>query len=198
MIGILALQGDFREHKQVFERLGEGVKEVRLVKDLEGLSGLVIPGGESTTITKLIKIYGFDTAIPEFFKQGNAIWGTCAGAIVVSSEVIGHPQQLRLNLIDISVERNAYGRQVDSFEADVDIKSLGTFHTVFIRAPRIARVGKDVEVLASFKDNPIMAIQNKVMVTVFHPELTTDTNVHQYFLDLTKSQSQKTPQQSSQ
>jgi 5'-phosphate synthase pdxT subunit len=187
MIGILALQGDFREHKKVFEGLGETVREVRLPKDLEDLSGLVIPGGESTTITKLISMYGFDKAIPEFHNQGKAIWGTCAGAIVVSHEVIGYPNQLRLNLIDISVERNAYGRQVDSFEAEVTIEPLGPYHAIFIRAPRIVRVGNNVKVLASFKDNPIMAIQNKVMVTVFHPELTTDTKVHHYFLRLAKS-----------
>jgi pyridoxal 5'-phosphate synthase pdxT subunit len=188
MIGVLALQGDFREHKQVFETLGTTVKEVRLPKDLEGLKGLVIPGGESTTITKLINIYEFEKPLLEFYKQGGAIWGTCAGAIVVSSEVVGYPQQLHLNLIDIAVERNAYGRQVDSFEADVEIENLGRFHTVFIRAPRIARIGKNVRVLASFKENPIMVIQDKVLATVFHPELTSDPTVHQYFLDLALAQ----------
>jgi pyridoxal 5'-phosphate synthase pdxT subunit len=192
MIGVLALQGDFREHKQVFERLGTAVKEVRLPKDLQGLHGLVIPGGESTTITKLIKIYEFDKALVDFNKKGGAVWGTCAGAIVVSSEVVGYPEQPHLNLIDIAVERNAYGRQVDSFEANVDI--AGTpFHTIFIRAPRIAKIGKTVKVLATFKDDPIMVTQNNVLVTVFHPELTPDTRVHQYFLDLTqKSQPQVT------
>jgi pyridoxal 5'-phosphate synthase pdxT subunit len=183
MIGVLALQGDFREHKQVFERLGATVKEVRLPQDLQGLHGLVIPGGESTTITKLIKIYNFDVALPDFHQKGGAVWGTCAGAIVVSSEVVGYPQQLCLNLIDIAVERNAYGRQVDSFEADVNFDGL-PFHTVFIRAPRIAKVGTPVKVLATFKDDPIMVAQDKVLVTVFHPELTNDTRVHQYFLDL--------------
>ena len=184
MIGVLALQGDFREHKQVFETLGATVKEVRLPKDLQDLRGLVIPGGESTTMTKLIKIYGFDTAIPEFYKQGKAIWGTCAGAIVIANEIIGYPDQPRLNLLDISVERNAYGRQVDSFEADVEIETLGSFHTIFIRAPRIARTGANVKVLARYKENPIMVLKDKVMATVFHPELSKDNRVHQFFLDL--------------
>lgn len=184
MIGVLALQGDFREHKQAFEHLGETVKEVRLPADLENLKGLVIPGGESTTITKLISVYGFDKAIPEFYKQGKAIWGTCAGAIVISHEIVGYPEQLRLNLIDIAVARNAYGRQVDSFEADVDIQGLGTFHAIFIRAPRITQTGAKVSILASFKENPIMVRQENVLATVFHPELTTDTRVHKYFLDL--------------
>ncbi len=184
MIGVLALQGDFREHKRVFEGLGTSVKEVRLPKDLENIKGLVIPGGESTTMTKLIKIYDFEKPLLDFYKQGGAVWGTCAGAIVVSSEVVGYPEQLHLNLIDIAVERNAYGRQVDSFEADVDIETLGRFHTVFIRAPRIARIGKNVRVLASFKQHPIMVIQDRVLATVFHPELTSDSRVHQYFLDL--------------
>jgi 5'-phosphate synthase pdxT subunit len=184
MIGVLALQGDFREHKQVFETLGTKVKEVRLPQDLENLQGLVIPGGESTTMTKLIKIYGFDTAIAEFNQQGRAIWGTCAGAIVIARDVVGYPDQPRLNLLDISVERNAYGRQVDSFEADVDIENLGTFHTIFIRAPRITRAGPQIKVLAQYKENPIMVLKDKVMATVFHPELSNDTRIHQFFLDL--------------
>jgi 5'-phosphate synthase pdxT subunit len=187
MIGVLALQGDFREHKQVFETLGTKVKEVRLPQDLENLQGLVIPGGESTTMTKLIKIYGFDTAIAEFYQQGRAIWGTCAGAIVIARDVVGYPDQPRLNLLDISVERNAYGRQVDSFEADVDIENIGIFHTIFIRAPRITRAGPQIKVLAQYKENPIMVLKDKVMATVFHPELSNDTRIHQYFLDLSQS-----------
>ena len=119
-IGVLALQGAFREHNLMLKRLNVEVVEVRLPEDLEGLSGLIIPGGESTTIAKLLKIYKLDTAIPEFYKQGKAIWGTCAGAITIARDIVGFPEQATLGLMDTSVERNAYGRQVDSFEIDIE------------------------------------------------------------------------------
>jgi pyridoxal 5'-phosphate synthase pdxT subunit len=183
-IGVLALQGAFREHKQMFESLGATVTEVRLVEQLKGLHGIVIPGGESTTMAKLIQSYGFDKALPDFYKQGGAIWGTCAGAIVISKEIVGYPEQPRLNLMDISLERNAYGRQVASFETDVPVKTFDMpFHVVFIRAPRIAKVGKDTIVLATFKNDPIMVKQDRLLATVFHPELTNDPRIHQYFLE---------------
>ncbi len=184
-IGVLALQGAFREHKLVFEKLGVKVSEVRLRKDLADISGLVIPGGESTTMAKLMKLYEFDTAIPEFYQSGKALWGTCAGAIAISNEIIGYPEQPRLNLMNISVERNAYGRQVSSFEVDLPIKGFETpFRTVFIRAPRIAKTGTNVEILAEYNGDAIMAKQDKLMATVFHPELSNDTRVHEYFLGM--------------
>jgi pyridoxal 5'-phosphate synthase pdxT subunit len=183
-IGVLALQGAFREHKQMFENLGATVTEVRFPEHLKGLQGLVIPGGESTTMARLIQTYGFDTALPEFYKNGGAMWGTCAGAITISKEIVGYPNQPRLNLLDIAVERNAYGRQVASFETDVAVESFDApFHVVFIRAPRIASVGETVKVLASYKGDPIMVQQDRLMATVFHPELTDDLRIHQYFLE---------------
>ena len=184
-IGVLALQGAFREHNLMLKRLNVEVVEVRLPEDLEGLSGLIIPGGESTTIAKLLKIYKLDTAIPEFYKQGKAIWGTCAGAITIARDIVGFPEQATLGLMDTSVERNAYGRQVDSFEIDIDVKGLKTpFRAVFIRAPMIARLGSEVNVLARYEDKAIMVQQEKLLATVFHPELSNDTRVHEYFLRL--------------
>lgn len=183
-IGVLALQGAFREHKGMFETLGAKVTEVRFPEQLENLQGIVIPGGESTTIVKLMGSYGFDKALPEFYERGGAIWGTCAGAIAIAKDIVDYPKQPRLGLMDITVERNAYGRQVASFETDVSVETFDSpFHVVFIRAPRIAGVGKNVEVLASLKDDPIMVKQERLMATVFHPELTKDTRIHRYFLE---------------
>lgn len=192
-VGVLALQGAFREHRHALERQGADVQEVRLPEQLEGLTGLIIPGGESTTMAKLIRNYGFDEALPAFYQTGAAIWGTCAGAITIAREIIGHPDQLHLNLLDMAVERNAYGRQVASFEVDVPLEpafsaGLSTsdarpFHTIFIRAPRIASVGSDVTVLAEHAGDPIMVSQGRVMATVFHPELADDDRIHQYFLE---------------
>lgn len=183
-VGVLALQGDFREHRLTFERLGAEVVEVRLPHQLEGLAGLVIPGGESTTMAKLMHAYGFDEAIPRFLAAGGALWGTCAGAIALSSEIVDSPQQPRLGLLDISVVRNAYGRQVASFEADLTVMGLpGTVHVLFIRAPRITRVGEGVEVLSRWEGEPVLVRSGSVMAGVFHPELGDDSRIHQLFLD---------------
>jgi len=206
-VGVLALQGAFREHRHALERQGADVQEVRLPEQLEGLAGLIIPGGESTTMAKLICNYGFDEALPVFYQTGAAIWGTCAGAITIAREIVGYPEQLHLNLIDMAVERNAYGRQVASFEVEVTLEAAfkaglsaasassasasaastesadQPFHTIFIRAPRIASVGKDVTVLAEHAGDPIMVAQGRVMATVFHPELAADDRIHQYFLE---------------
>jgi pyridoxal 5'-phosphate synthase pdxT subunit len=183
-IGVLALQGAFREHRQMFESLGAKVTEVRLPEHLKGLHGIVIPGGESTTMAKLMVSYGFDKALLEFYKKGGAIWGTCAGAIMVAKDIVGYPEQPRLNLMDIAVERNAYGRQVASFETDVPVETFASgFHVVFIRAPRIAKTGKEVKVLAAFKNDPIMVQQGRLLATVFHPELTNDPRIHRYFME---------------
>ncbi|MEM7738780.1 MAG: pyridoxal 5'-phosphate synthase glutaminase subunit PdxT [Deinococcota bacterium] len=199
-VGVLALQGAFREHKQALERLGAHVREVRLPEHLAGLDGLVIPGGESTTMAKLIINYGFDKALAEFYSTGAAIWGTCAGAITIASTIEDHPDQLHLNMIEMTVSRNAYGRQVASFEADVpidprvnqvSISSDGgepllegaSFRTIFIRAPRIISISDKVTVLAEYAGDPIMVMQDKAMATVFHPELTDDDRIHAFFLD---------------
>lgn len=182
-IGVLALQGAFREHRLAFERLGAQVSEVRLPGQLEDLAGVVIPGGESTTMAKLMHGYGLDRGLREFFERGGAVWGTCAGAIAVANEIVSRPEQPTLGLLDMAVERNAYGRQVASFEADLSVSGLeGPFHAVFIRAPRIARLGPGVEVLSSFDGDPVMVRGGRVMATVFHPELSGDDRVHGYFL----------------
>ena len=183
-VGVLALQGAFREHRLMFERLGHKVVEVRLPQDLKHLVGLVIPGGESTTMAKLMRSYELDDAIIGFAKEGKGVWGTCAGAIAIATEIVGFPEQPRLDLMDISVARNAYGRQVASFEADLEVKGFeAPFHTVFIRAPRIERTGPEVETLAEYEGHAIMARQENLMATVFHPELTQDARVHQYFVE---------------
>lgn len=183
-IGVLALQGAFREHRLAFQRLGATVREVRLPAHLPGLSGVVVPGGESTTMAKLMSSYGLDAALQEFHREGGAIWGTCAGAIAVASEIVGRPGQLTLGFIDLTVERNAYGRQVASFEADLDIKGMQEpFHAVFIRAPRIVAAGPSVEILAELDGDPVMVRQGRVMAGVFHPELSGDDRVHRYFMD---------------
>jgi 5'-phosphate synthase pdxT subunit len=188
-VGILALQGDFAEHRTVLTRLGVTVVEVRLPKQLEGLSGLIIPGGESTTIAKLAVSYGLIEPLCEF-GQDKAIWGTCAGAIFMSKDA--HRNQPLLHLMDITVERNAFGRQVDSFEVDLDIPALqeidpsgNPFHAVFIRAPLIESVQAGACILAKLKDGRIVAAQQvRLLATAFHPELTKDDRFHRYFLQL--------------
>lgn len=183
-VGILALQGAFREHRRAFARLGLDAREVRLAAHLDGLDGLVIPGGESTTIAKLMAAYRLDEAIRAFHAGGGAVWGTCAGAILVASEIVARPQQPRLALLPMTVERNAYGRQVASFEADLDVAGLGRpFRAVFIRAPRIARVEPEVEVLARHAGDPVAVAHGRTLATVFHPELSHDDRLHGLFLE---------------
>lgn len=183
-VGILALQGAFREHRRAFARLGVDAVEVRLPAQLEGLDGLVIPGGESTTITKLMLAYRLDDAIRTFHERGGAVWGTCAGAILVAHEIVARPQQARLALLPMTVERNAYGRQIASFEADLDVTGLDrSFRAVFIRAPRIASIGAEVEVLARHAGDPVAVAHGRTMATVFHPELSGDDRVHGLFLE---------------
>ncbi len=188
-IGILALQGDFAEHSVMLKRLGVTVVEVRLPEQLKGLSGLIIPGGESTTIAKLAVSYGLMEPLCKF-GQSNPIWGTCAGAIFMSKDA--HRDQPLLQLMDITVERNAFGRQVDSFEVDLDIPTLlevdpeqKPFHAVFIRAPLIESVQEDACILAKLSDGRIVAAQQgHLLATAFHPELTRDDRFHRYFLQL--------------
>ncbi|MBI3360032.1 MAG: pyridoxal 5'-phosphate synthase glutaminase subunit PdxT [Chloroflexi bacterium] len=193
-IGVLALQGDFHEHIQTLKRTGVEADEVRLPRDLRGLDGLIIPGGESTTIGKLAVTYDLIDPMREL-AQAKPIWGTCAGAIFLSKET--HRPQPLLGLMDIVVERNAFGRQVDSFEIDLDIAALTVegngqprpFHAVFIRAPLIESVGPGVEVLAALPSGRIVAArQGNLLATSFHPELTGDDRFHRFFLKLVGGQ----------
>jgi 5'-phosphate synthase pdxT subunit len=189
VIGVLALQGDFAEHIDALERLDVDAAAVRLPEHLDELDGLIIPGGESTTIGKLAAAYGVIEPLRRFGSH-KAIWGTCAGAILLSRDV--HRQQPLLGLMDIKVERNAFGRQVASFEADLEIPALsqvelggGLYHAVFIRAPLIESVGDDVQILAELPDGRIVAVrQGKLLATAFHPELTVDDRFHRYFLSM--------------
>jgi len=189
VIGVLALQGDFVEHIAMLRRIGAETREVRLPEQLEDLDGLVIPGGESTTIGKLANDFGMLEPLRRFGEQ-KAIWGTCAGAIFLSKDV--HRQQPLLGLMDIKVERNAFGRQVASFEVDLDVAALrqitpngGPYHAVFIRAPLIESVSGDAQILARLDDGRIVAAQQgRLLATSFHPELTGDDRFHRYFLHL--------------
>jgi 5'-phosphate synthase pdxT subunit len=187
-IGVLAIQGDVIEHRAILRRFGVAEGEVRLPKDLADLDGLIIPGGESTTIGKLLVWYGLDRAIPEQVRRGMAIYGTCAGMILMARRAAGGEPPL-LRLMDITVTRNAYGRQVDSFEADLAVPVLGSppLRAVFIRAPVIDQVGPGVEVLASLDGHPVLAREGRLLVSSFHPELAPDDRVHRYFLDVIRA-----------
>ena len=188
-IGVLALQGDFAEHISMLKRIGVETAEVRLPKHLDGLDGLIMPGGESTTIGKMAVAYDLMKPLQEFGKS-HAIWGTCAGAIFLSKD-IGRDQPL-LGLMNIKVQRNAFGRQVDSFETDLEIEELmkatGTehpYHAVFIRAPIIESVSGKAQVLSKLEDGRIVAAkEGHWLATSFHPELTDDTRFHEYFISL--------------
>ena len=181
-VGVLALQGDFREHAQVLRALGADVREVRLPEQLQSLDGLVIPGGESTTIARLMRLYEVDEAILAF--EG-AIFGTCAGMIVLAHEAVdGVPEQRQLALIDIGVQRNGYGRQVASFEGAVTLDDGATVPGVFIRAPKIVSVGPDVTVLGRLGGDPVLVQQGRVMAASFHPELDDNRRIHPRFLEL--------------
>ncbi len=190
-IGVLAIQGDFIEHITMLKRLGVETAEVRLPRHLEGLNGLIMPGGESTTIGKLAVDFDLIEPLREFGKH-HAIWGTCAGAIFLSKDARRH--QPLLSLMDINVVRNAFGRQVDSFEADLEIAALGEaglastpYHAIFIRAPIIESVSGEAKILSSLPDGRIVAAQEgKLLATSFHPELTRDSRFHEYFLSLAK------------
>ena len=189
-LGVLALQGDFREHRISLEKLEAEVSEVRLPEHLDGLSGLIIPGGESTAIGKLMVAYGLMDAIREF-GQSNAIWGTCAGAILLARNV-GNNQPL-LDLMDITIQRNAFGRQIDSFEIDLPVPFLKPsqpdYHLTFIRGPIITEVYGRAKPLLSLPDGRVIAArQGKLLATSFHPELTSDLRFHRYFMEMALSE----------
>ena len=187
-VGVLALQGAFIEHEKALARIGVEPVEVRLPGELEGLDGLILPGGESTTIGQVAERWGLLEPIRAFARSGRPLWGTCAGMILMAKEVVdGVSGQPRLELMDVVVRRNAFGRQVDSFEVGLEVPALGEepFHAVFIRAPLIERVGKEVEILARLEDRAVVAVrQGNLLATAFHPELTDDDRFHRYFLGL--------------
>jgi 5'-phosphate synthase pdxT subunit len=187
-IGVLALQGAFIEHEKILTQIGVEVAEVRLPEHVEDLDGLIIPGGESTTIGKVARRWGLLEPLRAFAQSGRLLWGTCAGMIVLAKHVTdGTADQPLLSLMDITVRRNAFGRQVDSFETDLEIAVLGDepFHAVFIRAPIIEQVGDRVEVLATLEDGNVVAVrQGNLLATAFHPELTGDDRFHRYFAQM--------------
>ena len=177
-VGVLAVQGNFREHAAMLRRLGADVVEVRLPEQLDGLDGLVIPGGESTAITRLMRLYGLEEAIRRF---RGAVLGTCAGMILLDRQHLG--------LVDVDVDRNAYGRQVASFEADLQLAGEDEpLRGVFIRAPRVRGAGPEVEVLAELDGEPVLLREGRFLVASFHPELTDDTRVHERFLELVREE----------
>ncbi|MBI2298955.1 MAG: pyridoxal 5'-phosphate synthase glutaminase subunit PdxT [Armatimonadetes bacterium] len=184
-IGVLALQGDFREHLEALARLGVAGRNVRTPEDVAACDALILPGGESTTIGKLLVRFGVDDAIRELHAQGKPLFGTCAGAILLCREVLEGDVD-KLGLLDARIARNAYGRQIDSFEADLDIAPLegGAYRAVFIRAPRFAAVGDGVEVLAANGEEPVLVRQGNLVAGTFHPELTNDDRVHAWFCSL--------------
>jgi 5'-phosphate synthase pdxT subunit len=186
-VGVLALQGDFKEHIKMLKGLNVPVIEIRFPKQLEKIDGLIIPGGESTTINKLMEKYGFREKLKDFRRSGKPIFGTCAGLIILASEVSGKGPGL--GFIDMKVKRNAYGRQIDSFEEMVSINfdhkpDPVDFKSVFIRAPKIVYTGKNVKVLSSLGDEVMLAREENILVCAFHPELTDDTRIHKYFIEM--------------
>jgi 5'-phosphate synthase pdxT subunit len=177
-IGVLALQGNFREHAQMLRGLGASVVEIRKAEQLEELDGLVIPGGESTTFMRLMGLYGLDEALRQFERP---VFGTCAGMIVLDRN--------HLDLVDLSVRRNAFGRQLASFETDLDVVGIdGPVHAVFIRAPWVEEVGPNVDVLAAVDGRPVLAREGRFLVAAFHPELTDDTRLHEQFLEIVREE----------
>ncbi|CAN5255056.1 pyridoxal 5'-phosphate synthase glutaminase subunit PdxT [soil metagenome] len=183
-VGVLALQGDFREHSISLKAAGAESVEVRTPSELDSVDALIIPGGESTTIGKLATRFGLIEPLVKRIEAGMPTWGTCAGMIFLAREIAGYEQPL-LRTLDVVVERNAFGRQNESFEADLEIEGLGDpFHAVFIRAPWVTEVGERVDVLATYEGHPVMVQEEMVMATSFHPELTQDIRLHRRLLDL--------------
>lgn len=185
VVGVLALQGDFLEHIQTIERLGVTAKQIKLPEDLENIQGLIMPGGESTTMANLLDSFHLREPLIKKIEQGLPVWGTCAGMILLAKKLV-QDRPTPLGAMDITVNRNAFGRQLDSFEVDLTIKYLDKpLHATFIRAPLVTEVGKDVEILSKLEDGTIVAVKQKnILGTSFHPELTADTRFHEYFLSL--------------
>jgi len=196
LVGVLALQGDFREHESTLHTLGVATRRVRTVEDLEGIDALVVPGGESTTMSNLALRWGLMEPLRELVRGGLPAFGSCAGMIMLADRIVGgRPDQETIGGLDVTVLRNAFGRQVDSFEADLDMPVLGEepIHAVFIRAPWVESVGESVDVLGRVSTGPaagrIVAVrQGPLLATSFHPELTGDTRVHEYFVEMVREQ----------
>lgn len=189
IVGVLAVQGDFAEHIAILDKLNVRTREVRLPQHLDGLDALIIPGGESTTLRKLCDLYGLSNPIVGLTSKGMPVWGTCAGMIMMARELTDEKPD-PLELVDIVVTRNGYGRQVESFEINLAFPVLGgePFRAIFIRAPMVTTVGEKVEILGNLPDgNAIALLQDNMLVTSFHPELTSDTRFHQFFLSMIKS-----------
>lgn len=186
-VGVLALQGATHRHAEALGALGAHVVEVRTPEDLTGVEGLVLPGGESTTMSRLLELSGLFDPLAERLAAGMPAFGTCAGLILLSSRILdGRPDQRSFGILDVDVRRNGFGRQVDSFETDLDVRGLaggGRFPAVFIRAPVVERVGDDVEVLASIDGHPVLCRQGAVTAAAFHPELSDDLRLHRLFLE---------------
>jgi 5'-phosphate synthase pdxT subunit len=205
-IGVLAVQGDFAEHAAMLRRAGlargvnVAVREVRKPTDLAALDGLIVPGGESTTIGKLLVAYDLEAPIRDAAEGGLPVWGTCAGMILLAREILGTQPDGRIGLMDLTVQRNAFGRQVDSFETDLPFEGIDhPIHAVFIRAPLVERVGEKAHALATLPDGRVVAArQGNLLATAFHPELTPDTSLHQWFIEQCSLQaSAKVPHPSS-
>ena len=186
---MLAIQGDFREHGLMLDSIGQNWNEIRLPDQLNDLDGLIIPGGESTTIVQLIDTYNLRIPIQRLASNGLAIWGTCAGMIVVA-KTLSDKKPVPLGLMDIDVSRNAFGRQIDSFETTVSVTGIKgePIHAVFIRAPQILNMGPNVDILSTLENgNPVTVRENKILATSFHPELTEDTRMHELFVSIAGS-----------
>jgi 5'-phosphate synthase pdxT subunit len=191
--GVLALQGDFREHIAVLNKLKEETIEVKSISDLDEVQALIIPGGESTTMSLLAKSTGLDKAIAERINAGMHVYGSCAGMILLATEILdGRADQICFSALDITVRRNGFGRQVDSFEASLQSKIGTEFSAVFIRAPKVERIGKDVQVLATVEISgnqvPVMVRNQRALATSFHPELLEDGVVHKYFVQMVRGE----------
>lgn len=185
-IGVLAVQGDFAEHIALLSMLGVEAQEVRLPHQMRELDGLIIPGGESTTLSRLMSLYNLREPVAQLCRDGKGLWGTCAGMIMMAREIT-EEDPVPMGLMDIVVQRNYFGRQIDSFEQDLEVQAFdgGPFHAIFIRAPGLLQVGSSTQVLASLPDGrPVAVRQGNMLASSFHPELTKDTRFHQYFLDL--------------
>ena len=190
IVGVLAVQGDFAEHAASLRRAAAAigdtveVREVRKPSDMEGLDGLIVPGGESTTIGKLLVAYDLEKPIQAAAREGLPVWGTCAGMILLARDIQGGEPDARIGLMDMRVRRNAFGRQVESFEVDLPMSGVDhPVHAVFIRAPLVERVGPEAEAVATLPDGRVVAVrQGNLLATAFHPELTPDTTLHQWFL----------------
>jgi 5'-phosphate synthase pdxT subunit len=190
IIGVLALQGDVREHLVALAGLGVTARPIRRAAELDDLDGIVIPGGESTTICRLLDVFELREPLTRRLRDGLPAFGSCAGMIVLASEILdGRPDQIPLQAIDITVRRNAFGRQVDSFETDLEVAGLasGAVRAVFIRAPWVERTGPEVTVLASVAGHPVAVRQGKVLATSFHPEVSGDDRLHALFLNIVQS-----------